>query len=477
LDKVLSPTSNLSYVIDIGFFATALVKGFVNLEEIHLFGVVLTRFFESARCWCCCWWVGLKMEVSSSNVLTILLSSGAVVVAVSAVVLYALAPNEEAIIASYASTGKGPTFYTLSKAHHLGDDAGDAFLAEVGAAAIYKSDSVLKLASESAAGREFLKRYAERPMWVNSKLVRDGITFQRVWIANLLSSGIGSIIESFGYSNGANILMETGRLCGCRGEVTKRLVETASFNAIIFRHGLEADSAALETIARVRLLHCMVRRHIHNSVPTWKPEEHGCAVSQLDGIHTVLLNSIVMARTLELQGIYLTPADKEAMSMVWAYVSYLLGIDEEFIPKNFDEERTVYHTLFDQGFTPNDVSFQITDATLRGSSNLPPYYFTVGQQAAIARQALGTKISDAMRIPESTQLNERILTTLIQISASTSWLLYTCFGVRRFFFDDNYMYNQVELALARHCGGEAKWRFVLAKKLSPRDLTADSRSI
>jgi hypothetical protein len=404
------------------------------------------------------------LGLTISAFLGLLLAVAVVFVVWVSIFIVIFAPSEKETIKKYEDTQGGPSWTCLSQSHSLGDDDGDDFLEEAGLSNIYKSTNILELAEGSSAGKKFLKRYAHIPSWVNLERLQVGIDFQRLWISNVISSGIGAIIESFGYSNGANILMETGRLCGSNSEVTKRLVETAYFNICVITHGLALGSPAVETIARVRILHCAVRRHVRNSCPGWDVSSQGCPVSQMDGIHTILLNSLVTVRALELQGIYATHEEKAGVSMVWAYVAYLLGINEEFLPKTFSEERGIYHTLFNHSFCPNDVSYKLTNATLAGASNIPPYNFSLGQQAAIARLSLGTKLSNALRISKPARANEYLLIWMIRFSAVSCWLLNKYIGWKVFAFDVKYMNNQVNNALIIYCGGKANWRFLLARK-------------
>jgi hypothetical protein len=219
---------------------------------------------------------------------------------------------------------------TLSSSKSKGDDVGDQFLDEVGPSFLYSSESILDLAMSSGlAGEKFASEFKKVPSWVNQNLIKEGAEFQRRWINECFACGLAAIVESYGYGNGAQILVETGRLA-CGVDAPKRLLETGIFSLDVIEYGLESGSKGLETICRVRMLHCMVRKHIRQACPWWREDSMGVPVSQEDGVHTLFLNSHVTMRGLEFQGIRITARERDAVSMFWSYVGYLLGESEPF---------------------------------------------------------------------------------------------------------------------------------------------------
>jgi hypothetical protein len=61
-------------------------------------------------------------------------------------------------------------------------------------------------------------------------------------------SGLGALIESFGYVPGVLVLEETGRLLF---DSKRRIFETANFTVAIIEHGLDPDSAVLEKAVEI----------------------------------------------------------------------------------------------------------------------------------------------------------------------------------------------------------------------------------
>jgi hypothetical protein len=193
----------------------------------------------------------------------------------------------------------------------LGDEVADRFLAEKGPLHIYNSAD---LASELGL------RSATLPAWMDVALSEEGRQFQRKWIGEILGSGLSSLVESVGYVPGNIVLAETGRLMHAVPS-RRRLLESGNFSFDLIEHGLSPASPGLETLARVRLLHAMVRRHMTSGAgkKKWRAGEWGVPVSQEDSVHTLLMMSYVVLRSLAAQGVVVSGREQQAMSMFWSH--------------------------------------------------------------------------------------------------------------------------------------------------------------
>jgi hypothetical protein len=351
----------------------------------------------------------------------------------------------------------------LSDSTNCGDEIGDNFLREVGIAQIYQATNIFELATSSGdAGKAFLEQFQTRPNWIDFDLVKKGSEIQKRWIEVYFGAALGAIIESYGYSNGANILIETGRLT-CGTDTRRRLLETAIFNYDVIEYGFDSfESPAYETVARVRLLHCMVRKHVTESCPWWDINTMGVPVSQEDGAHTIFLNSHVTIRGMENQGLPLTLEDKNAISMFWSYCGYLLGIDKRFLPRSYSQEVLYYETIFDHAFAPSEKSHQLIESSIQGASDLPPYYFTSQQQATLARLSLGTKLSNQLHLPSSNQLSDLLLVALIRVVTLSQWFLFQVTGWKYSWV--TFLRRSLVISLKKFGKGMPRWRFVVTRK-------------
>lgn len=357
----------------------------------------------------------------------------------------------------------------IKEANLLGDNIGDNFLNEIKLKDLYETKDLFKLAKLSGqAGMIFYKQYQTIPIWINLELVKKGAEFQQRWIEVYLSSSIGSIIESYGYSNGANILIETGRLT-CGTDTKRRLLETAIFNYNVIEYGLhDLNSPAFETIARVRLLHCLVRRHVKQSCPWWDFNTMGTPVSQEDGAHTIYLNSHVTLRGMENQGLPISLEEKNAVSMFWSYVGYLLGIDEKFLPKSYEEEILLYETIFDHSFHPSEHTNTLVKSTISSTANLSPYYLTEEQQILLIRLSLGEKLSNQLNVPTLPKnLKNSLFIFIVRGVTFFKWFLYNYFNFK--ILEVKYLRKCINDSLELYGKGQPKWRFVVTRKVKKSD--------
>jgi|JI10StandDraft_1071094.scaffolds.fasta_scaffold650828_3 hypothetical protein len=118
----------------------------------------------------------------------------------------------------------------------LGDELADAFLEKHGPTHVYNAKDIAD---------ELGLRNANLPLWLQDKarLVKEGQLFQQTWCLEIMSSGLGAIVESYGFAPGNKILQETGRLLH---NADRRLFETGNFSLSAIEHGLESDSPALD---------------------------------------------------------------------------------------------------------------------------------------------------------------------------------------------------------------------------------------
>jgi len=222
--------------------------------------------------------------------------------------------------------------------------------------------------------------------------------------------------------------VETGRLTCGMTDTRRRLLETAVFNFDVIYHGIhDHKSPAFEIVARVRLLHCMVRRHVRQACSWWDESTMGSPVNQEDGAHTIFLNSHVTIRGMENQWLPISEEEKEAVSMFWSYCGYLLGIDERFLPRSYSQERIMYETIFDHSFHPSSQSIHLTNSTLSSSAGLPPS-LTTSQQAALIRLSLGSTISNKLSVPQIESWKEHILIALIRSMTFIKWIIFSLTG-------------------------------------------------
>ena len=260
-------------------------------------------------------------------------------------------------------------------------------------------------------------------------------------------------------------MVETGRLACC-GDVNRRLLETGVFNIDVIEHGLhELTSPAFQSIAAVRMLHCMVRKHVSSHCPWWDSASLGVPVCQEDAIHTVYLNSSSALRGMEMLGVLITPYDRECVSMFWTYVGYLLGIQEEFLPHSYPEELHWMDVMRRHSFHPSRDSHTLVQATLRGVAGLPPYHFDYEQNAALVRSVMDYTLAEELCVPRTHRWKDWALLYYILITTRCQSVVEYYWGLDTTRWDVEWIRSNLESNLkAYNREGKATWRLLLANR-------------
>ncbi len=95
----------------------------------------------------------------------------------------------------------------------------------------------------------------------------------------------------------------------------------------------------------MRLIHAFVRRHVAG-MPDWRGDEWGVPVNQTDMAATLVGALIAPAAGAIGMGIVLRPADFDAIAHLTRYVGWLIGVQDEWLPRDFrDGIRVLYHTV------------------------------------------------------------------------------------------------------------------------------------
>jgi hypothetical protein len=103
--------------------------------------------------------------------------------------------------------------------------------------------------------------------------------------------------------------------------------------------------AGYRSTIRVRFIHALVRRHV-TAMPDWRGDEWGVPVNQTDMAAT-LVGALVAPPVGGLgMGIVGSPKDYDAIAHLTRYVGWLIGVQDEWLPRDFrDSIRVLYHTV------------------------------------------------------------------------------------------------------------------------------------
>lgn len=257
---------------------------------------------------------------------------------------------------------------------------------------------------------EFLQDALTPPDWVDLDLVDRGAVAW--WRAGgqlqLLALTAGSL--AYGYTTSfARPLLLTGRLEQMAG---RRLGETSLWVLQATRPGaLRPGAEGLKSTIRIRLVHALVRRHLAGS-DTWDTANWGEPISVGDTLATGIIGFFTypIAGLRDL-GVDYSDDELEAMTHQWAWISHLMGVPAEYLPKSYAEAVEIADTAAAIEEVRIEGADRLVDALffhgLLPSRFLPgplapPIRRIVGLAfAAVAREWMGPERADIVRVPDT----------------------------------------------------------------------------
>lgn len=192
--------------------------------------------------------------------------------------------------------------------------------------------------------REFFTAVETVPDWVDWDKIRRGERAMRRGGADgMYVARDVSLLGGYQFSGFNKTLVRTGAL---EKGSNKRFAETMQWAMdVISENGMDPLGAGYRSTLRVRLIHALVRRHVA-AMPDWRGDDWGVPINQTDMAAT-LVGALVAPSACGLgMGILLSPRDYDGIAHLARYVGWLIGVDDEWLPRDYrDGIRVLYHTL------------------------------------------------------------------------------------------------------------------------------------
>ncbi|KHO20712.1 DUF2236 domain-containing protein [Mycolicibacterium setense] len=191
--------------------------------------------------------------------------------------------------------------------------------------------------------REFFTGVEAVPEWVDrDKLRKAQRALRRGGSDGMSIARDVSLLGGYQFAGFNKTLLRTGAL---EKGSNKRFAETMQWAMdVISDGGLERHGVGYRSTLHVRLIHAFVRRHVA-AMPDWRPDEWGLPVNQTDMAAT-LVGALVAPPVASLaMGILPAPGELDAIAHLTRYVGWLIGVEDEWLPRSFRESiRVLYHT-------------------------------------------------------------------------------------------------------------------------------------
>ena len=167
-------------------------------------------------------------------------------------------------------------------------------------------------------------------------------------------------------ANGAQVLVQTGRLAHQQSteKFTRRIAETGQFLIDVMAPGSLFDSKkGIEAAVKVRLVHASIRSFIPSKY--WDENKLGKPINQEDLLMTLMTFSVAILDALDQFGLEESDHRKESYFHFWLVIGFLMGIDEDFLPKNLSEGRKVMNKILERQAAPSPQGKILTEALLK----------------------------------------------------------------------------------------------------------------
>ncbi|MDT0201919.1 oxygenase MpaB family protein [Nocardioides sp. AE5] len=183
-----------------------------------------------------------------------------------------------------------------------------------------------------AALRDFFDHLAPRPAWVRDDLLERGArACRRLGVDGLRVLGLGSLLGGYRTAAALEPLVRTGRLTGEEGQ--RRLNETTAWwIAVTAPGGLAPGAEGWRLSVHVRIMHAFVNDQLEQD-PTWDWDLRGVPINQYDQASTLGVFSTSFLLHARLFGLRVSRRDSEAIMHLWSYVGWLMGVDEQWLPR------------------------------------------------------------------------------------------------------------------------------------------------
>lgn len=301
-----------------------------------------------------------------------------------------------------------------------GDPAADALVARFrampGGSGWAMLDRALAFGIDDVKGappelRRLLKPVLDPPAWVDFDLADAGaVAYWRTGALNLqLALTSGALAYGYQSSRLVRPLAATGRL---EKMAKRRLGETSRWVlAATQPGGMRIGAEGFRESVRLRLVHALVRDHLLRS-PDWDIEEFGVPISASDSMVTATGGFfLVPLAGLEDLGVRFSAADKEAITHLWRWIGYVLGVPEDMLPVNHADAKEMVATALALDSGPNEDSPRLMNALLyHGSSlpdTLPPGLSNIARHGmalwfgGFARRWMGDDMADRLAVPRT----------------------------------------------------------------------------
>ncbi len=203
--------------------------------------------------------------------------------------------------------------------------------------------------------RDFFALLEDRPAWVDDELLEKGAAAaRRIGGDGFEILAYGSLLGGYRSGGALEPLLRTGRIAGAN--TLTRVGETGQWwLACTAPGGMRRDGEGWRLSVHVRVMHAFINYQLERE-PDWDHDFNGIPINQYDRAGTIgsfSTSYLMQARAL---GIRIPPDDARAIMHLWSYVGWLMGVDEEYLPRTERHGRRVLANIIANFSGPTEGS-------------------------------------------------------------------------------------------------------------------------
>lgn len=204
--------------------------------------------------------------------------------------------------------------------------------------------------------KAFFSLVEARPAWVQDELLAEGARVCALGgLAGMRTLLVTGLLVGYQLAAINQTLLATGAL---EKGAARRIAETTKWWADVTSEGaMHRFASGFKNTVRVRLIHALVRQQVGEQA-TWEVAELGVPVCQTDMQATYLAFSVVYLLGMQLIGVRLSCAEREAVMHLWRYIAWVNGVEEDFLHDLVEGESSglglLYRNLLSQRMADQD---------------------------------------------------------------------------------------------------------------------------
>ncbi|HNJ79527.1 MAG TPA: oxygenase MpaB family protein, partial [Marmoricola sp.] len=217
--------------------------------------------------------------------------------------------------------------------------------------------------------QDFLVEVRSTPDWLNPELLRRGArALRRLGPDSHDVLMLGSLLGGYQSTAVTEPLARSGRLQG--SDTLKRLGETGTWwLAVTAPGGLEPHAEGWRLSVHVRIMHAFINYGLER-VADWDWAEKGMPINAVDSAATLHTFSTTFLIHIRLLGIRVSRADSRAIMHLWSYVGWLMGVEDQWLPRTERDGRRFMANLMTTLPPPDDTSRELAHSVIHTYDHL-----------------------------------------------------------------------------------------------------------